>query len=33
VDALGDLWRKVLGPGVDMEGALERLQELWQRQG
>jgi bifunctional non-homologous end joining protein LigD len=33
VDALGDLWREVLGPGVDMEGALERLQELWQRQG
>jgi bifunctional non-homologous end joining protein LigD len=33
VDALGDLWREVLGPAVNMEGALERLQELWQRQG
>lgn len=32
VDALGDLWRDVLRPGVDMEAALERLQQLWQGQ-
>ncbi len=31
VDGLGDLWRDVLGPGVDMEAGLARLEELWQR--
>jgi non-homologous end joining protein Ku len=30
--ALGDLWRDTLGPGVDREIALERLQQLWQGQ-
>ncbi|HSJ58895.1 MAG TPA: non-homologous end-joining DNA ligase, partial [Anaerolineae bacterium] len=30
VDELGDLWRPVLGPGIDMEAALDALTELWE---
>lgn len=32
VDELGDLWRDVLGPAVDMEAALQRLEQMWQGQ-
>ncbi len=29
VAELGDLWKGVLGPGVDIEGSLEQLKSLW----
>ena len=32
VDELGDLWRDVLGPAVDMEATLQRLEQMWQGQ-
>jgi bifunctional non-homologous end joining protein LigD len=31
IDEVGDLWRGVLGPGIDMEGALARMQKMWQK--
>jgi bifunctional non-homologous end joining protein LigD len=31
LDAVGDLWTGVLGPGLDMERCLPALQELWQQ--
>jgi bifunctional non-homologous end joining protein LigD len=31
LDAVGDLWTGVLGPGLDMERCLLTLQELWQQ--
>jgi bifunctional non-homologous end joining protein LigD len=31
VAALGDIWKDVLGPGVEFEKSLQRLSELWQK--
>ncbi len=31
INEVGDLWRGVLGPGIDMEEPLAEMQKVWQR--